>query len=125
MSNPELDVVEFLLTTAVYNGDRDLDEDDLPPAYRHVFWTDGRIERPLSATGQTAADATDVDRPVDAVGDLMFTQRDDFSGDIEFTDQELAEEWFLDRADEDRIQANPALAAAYGEEFDVSHETAR
>ena len=59
MSNPELDVVEFLLTTAVYNGDRDLDEDDLPPAYRHVFWTDGRIERPLSATGQTAADATD------------------------------------------------------------------
>ncbi|MFD1586007.1 ATP-binding protein [Halorientalis brevis] len=125
MSNPELDVVEFLLTTAVYNGDRDLDEDDLPPAYRQVFWTDGRIERPLSATGQTAADATDVDRPWDAVGDLMFTQRDDFSGDIEFTDQELAEEWFLDRADEDRIRANPALAAAYGEEFDVSHEAAR
>jgi len=125
MSNPELDVVEFLLTTAVYNGDRDLDEDDLPPAYRHVFWNDGRIERPLSATGQTAADATDVDRPWDAVGDLMFTQRDDFSGDIEFTDQELAEEWFLDRADEDCLRRNPTLAAEYGEEFDVSHEEAR
>ncbi|MFB6180148.1 MAG: ATP-binding protein [Halorientalis sp.] len=125
MSNPELDVVEFLLTTAVYNGDRDLDEDDLPPAYRQVFWNDGRIERPLSATGQTAADATDVDRPWDAVGDLMFTQRDDFSGDIEFTDQDLAEEWFLDRVDADRLFDNPALAAAFGEEFDVAYLEAR
>ncbi|WP_136717046.1 ATP-binding protein [Halorientalis salina] len=125
MSNPELDVVEFLLTTAVYNGDRDLDEDDLPPAYRQVFWSDGRIERPLSATGGTTTDATGVERPWDAVGDLMFTDRDDFSGDIEFTDQELAEEWFLDRADEERIRGNPTLAAEYGAEFDVTHAEAR
>ncbi|MFB6163772.1 MAG: ATP-binding protein [Haloarculaceae archaeon] len=125
MSNPELDVVEFLLTATVYNGDRDLDADDLPPAYRQVFWEDGLIERPLSATDRTAADATGVERPWDAVSGLMFTDRDDFSGDIEFTDRDMAEEWFLDRADADRIHANPTLAAAYGAEFDVSHEQAR
>ena len=54
ISNPELDVVEFLLTTTIYSERRDLDPDDLPPAYRTVFWTDGDIERPLSATTSTA-----------------------------------------------------------------------
>ena len=31
MSSPELDVVEFLLTAAIYTENRDLDERDLPP----------------------------------------------------------------------------------------------
>ena len=124
MSDPELDVVEFLLTATVYNDDRELEPDDLPPAYRSVFWSEGRIERPLSATATTAADATGVERPWDAVSGLMFTDRDDFSGDIEFTDREMAEEWFLDRADDARIRANPTLAAAYGDEFSVEYEQA-
>ncbi|MFB6083575.1 MAG: ATP-binding protein [Halorientalis sp.] len=124
MSNPELEVVEFLLTTRAYNDDRELEPDDLPPAYRSVFWSDGSIERPLSATATTAADATGVERPWDAVSGLMFTDRDDFSGDIELTDRDMAEEWFLDRADADRIRENPTLAAAYGGEFDVDYEHA-
>ncbi|AQL42607.1 AAA family ATPase [Halorientalis sp. IM1011] len=125
MSDPELDVVEFLLTATAYNDDRDLEPDDLPPAYRSVFWTDGRIERPLSVTATTATDATGVERPWDAVSGLMFTDKDDFSGDIEFTDHGMAEEWFLDRADDDRIRENPTLAATYSDEFDVDYEQAR
>ena len=125
MSNPELDIVEFLLTTAVYNGDRELDEDDLPPSYRGVFWSDGRIERPLSATNTTGTEATGVERPWDAVSGLMFTDRDDFSGDITFTDRDMAEEWFLDRVDAERLRANPVLAAAYGEEFGIDYEQAQ
>jgi AAA+ superfamily predicted ATPase len=124
MSDPELDVVEFLLTATVYNDDRELEPDDLPPAYRSVFWSEGRIERPLSATATTAADATGVERPWDAVSGLMFTDRDDFSGDIEFTDVDMAEEWFLDRVDDGRIRANPTLAATYGDEFGVDYERA-
>ncbi|WP_254272898.1 ATP-binding protein [Haloarcula marina] len=124
MSNPELDVVEFLLTTDIYTDRRDLDPDDLPPAYRAVFWTDGEIERPLSATNTTASEATGVERPWAAVSGLMFTDRDDFSGSISFTDRDLAEEWFLDRVDADRIGRNPVLAAAYGEDFGVDYETA-
>lgn len=41
MSDAALDVVEFLLTTSVYSDDRTLDENDLPPSYRRVFWTGG------------------------------------------------------------------------------------
>ncbi|MBV0925507.1 ATP-binding protein [Halomicroarcula limicola] len=126
MSNPELDVVEFLLTTDVYSERRDLDPDDLPPAYRTVFWSEGDIERPLSATNTTASEATGVERPWAAVSGLMFTDRDDFSGTISFTDRELAEEWFLERADAEQIRANPVLAAAYADRYDgVDYETAR
>ncbi|WP_336001777.1 ATP-binding protein [Halorientalis halophila] len=125
MSDPELDVVEFLLTATVYNGDRDLEADDLPPTYRGVFWTDGSIERPLSVTATTAEEATGVEGPWDAISGLMFTDRDDFSGDIEFTDREMAEEWFLDRVDAERLRTNPTLAAAYGDEFEVDYEQAR
>jgi len=125
MSNPELDVVEFLLTTTIYSERRDLDPDDLPPAYRTVFWTDGDIERPLSATTSTAREATGVERPWNAVSGLMFTDRDDFSGSISFTDQDLAEEWFLERADARTIESNPVLAAEYGDEYDVDYDAAR
>ncbi|GGO02298.1 ATP-binding protein [Haloarcula pellucida] len=125
MSNPELDVVEFLLTTAIYSERQDLDPDDLPPAYRAVFWSDGDIERPLSATNTTASEATGVERPWSAVSGLMFTDRDDFSGAISFTDQEMAEEWYIERVDADRLERNPVLVAAFGNEFDLDYETAR
>src|SRR6056297_263477 len=125
MSNPELDVVEFLLTTTIYGDRRDLDPDDLPPAYRTVFWSDGDIERPLSATTSTAREATGVERPWNAVSGLMFTDRDDFSGTLSFTDRDLAEEWFLERADARSIEANPVLAAEYGDEYDVDYDAAR
>ncbi len=126
MSNPELDVVEFLLTTTLYTERRELDPDDLPAAYRAAFWSDGTIERPLSATTTTASEATGVERPWDAISGLMFTDRDDFSGSISFTDREMAEQWFLDRVDADRLERNPVLAAAYGDEIEgVDYETAR
>jgi len=125
MSNPELEVVEFLLTTVVYTDRRDLDPDDLPAGYRGAFWSDGTIERPLSATDTSASEATGIERPWNAVSGLMFTDRDDFSGTISFTNREMAEEWFLERADADRLADNPVLAAEYGEAFDVSREDAR
>jgi len=126
MNDPELAVVEFVLTAGVYSDDRDLEPDDLPPAYRAVFWSDGTIERPLSPTTTTAREATDVERPWEAISGLLFTDRDDFSGTITFTDEAMAEEWFLDRVDADYLHDNPVLAAAYEAEFDdLSYEAAR
>jgi ATP-dependent 26S proteasome regulatory subunit len=126
MSTPELDVVEFLLTAHLYTNDTDRDSDDLPPRYRRVFWEGGDIERPLKVTAETAATATGIERPWDAVSGLMFTKKDEFSGAISFTEVDMAEEWFLQRADPERVQANPVLAAAYeGEYEDVSYEAAR
>jgi len=129
MSTPELDVVEFLLTTELYGDDRDLDENDLPPRYRSVFWEDGTIERPLATTNETARAATGHERPWDAVSGLMFTDRDDFSGTISFTKRELAESWFLERVDLDRLQTNPTLASYFEDHEDapeeLDYETAR
>jgi len=126
MSSPELDVVEFLLTAAVYTEASDLDERDLPPRYRRVVWSEGEIERPLATTGNTAAAATGVDRPWEAVSGLMFTDRDDFSGTIELTDREMAIEWFTKRATAERLQDNPVLAGAFEDRYeDVDYPRAR
>ena len=127
MSSPELDVVEFLLTAAIYTENRDLDERDLPPRYRRVFWEDGEVERPLTTTTNTAAAATGVDRPWEAISGLMFTDRDDFSGKIEFSDRGMAESWFLERATIDTLRNNPTLAYAFADTTDgeLDYETAR
>jgi AAA+ superfamily predicted ATPase len=113
MSDPAVDVVEFVLTTQIYNDRRDLEPDDLPPTYRAAFWTDASIDRPLAASANAIAEATDIDRPWEAISSLMFTDRDEFEGTIEFTDDSMAEEWYLKRTDPERIEENPVLAAAY------------
>ena len=126
MSDPERAVVEFVLTAAVYSDRDDLEPDDLPPAYRAVFWEDGTIERPLVATADAVTDATGVERPWSAVSGLMFTDRDDFSDAIEFTDRDMASEWLRKRVEPDDLLDNPTLAAAFEDEIEgVSHEKAR
>jgi ATP-dependent 26S proteasome regulatory subunit len=128
MSDPALEVVEFLLTARVYTDDRDLDENDLPPRYREVFWSEatdegeegatdgedapGGVERPLVVTESVARQATGVDRPWEAVSDLLFTQREEFSGRLSLTQPDMALEWLADRIDPERIATNPTLAAA-------------
>ncbi len=124
MKDPELAVVEFVLTTTVYNETERFGADDLPAAYRSPFWSDGRIERPLSPTVGGAQTATGVDRPWDAVSGLMFTDHDDFSGTLSFTDQDMAEEWYLDRASDGQIEANPVLAGHFEESREVSYDLA-
>ncbi|GAB3694045.1 ATP-binding protein [Halorubrum pallidum] len=136
MSDPALDVVEFVLTTHLYTENRDLDENDLPPRFRQVFWSDdaaedapGGVERPLKATDGVTRTATGVDRPWEAVSELLFTQRTDFSGEISLTQPEMALEWYVDRADDDRIGANPTIVAALADADDldapVTHEESR
>ncbi|UPW01449.1 ATP-binding protein [Halorussus gelatinilyticus] len=141
MSDAALDVVEFLLTASLYNDNRELDENDLPPRYRQVFWPDGTtdtgpdrpgsddsplgIERPIRATIDTARRATGVENPWSAISELMFSDRDEFSGSLELTQRDMAEEWFLERGEE-RVLHNPVLAHAFGEEVDgADYEAAR
>ncbi|MGA9399610.1 MAG: ATP-binding protein, partial [Haladaptatus sp.] len=126
MNSGALDVIEFLLTARIYSENRDLDENDLPPAIRQVFWHDGTIERPLRTTIETAREATGLDQPWEAISELMFTDRDTFSGGLELTQQEMAEEWLVDR-DEERVERNPALAYALEDRdgVDVTYDEVR
>jgi AAA+ superfamily predicted ATPase len=126
MNDPELAVVEFVLTANVYTEDKRLEPDDLPPAYRSVFYSDGRIERPTKPTLETAADATGTDEPWNVVSGLMFTDKDDFDGSLTFTDREMAEDWYLDRATADHVQRNPVLAKHFeGDIEGVDYASAR
>jgi len=111
MSDPAFDVVEFVLTAAVYNESERFEPDDLPPAFRRPFWSEGRIERPLAVTAAAASEATGVDRPWEAVSGLMFTDREEFSGTLSLTDREMASEWYSERTDAERLAGNPVLAA--------------
>ncbi|MGZ0746833.1 ATP-binding protein [Haloparvum sp. AD34] len=137
MSDPALDVVEFVLTTHLYTEQRDLDENDLPPRIRQVFWSGGDadsedpggVERPLKATNSNARTATGVDHPWEAVSDQLFTQRTEFSGEISLTQPEMALDWYAERADEEQIRTNPTIVAALEDADDleapVSHAEAR
>jgi AAA+ superfamily predicted ATPase len=113
MSDPAFDVVEFVLTAAVYDENERFEPDDLPPAFRRPFWSEGRIERPLAVTADAASEATGVDRPWEAVSGLMFTDREEFSGTLSLTDREMATEWYSERTDAERLGGNPVLAAQF------------
>jgi AAA+ superfamily predicted ATPase len=128
MSSPELDVVELLLTTRAYNQHRERDAEDLPPRYRTVFFADGGVERPLATSEGTVAAATGVDDPWAAVSGLMFTDRDDFAETLSLSEPDMAEEWFIERVDADRLATNPTLVAVFEERDegpDVDYEQSR
>jgi SpoVK/Ycf46/Vps4 family AAA+-type ATPase len=78
-------------------------------------------------TDSTARKATGVEHPWDAVSDLLFTEREEFSGRISLTQPDMAVEWYLDRADPDRLATNPTIVAAVEdrEAVDVTHAEAR
>ncbi len=125
MNRDARQVVEFLLTVRTFNNETQLDENDLPPRYRRVFWSDEGIERPLQATETVVRAATGVDEPWEAVSDLMFTDRDSFADTISITDESMAHEWYLERADVDDVESNPTLAYIFEEDLEVEYERAR
>lgn len=127
MSSGSLSIVEFLLTARAYTENTSLDENDLPPRIRGVFWNNGEIERPLAATEENVRQATGVEEPWDEVSDLMFTQHDQFTEEIALTQPDLAEDWFLERADDSLLLTNPTLSYVFEdrEGVDVSYEDAR
>ncbi|ERH13428.1 MAG: ATPase of the AAA+ class [halophilic archaeon J07HB67] len=126
MNAPAVDVVELLVTASRFNDDRSLEADDLPPRYRHVFWTEhdeddeepGSVQRPLRVTESTAKTATGVERPWEAVSEELFTDRDEFDGTLSLTQTDMAVSWLLDRVDDERVRSNPVLAAL-AEEHDA------
>ncbi|MFB6218799.1 MAG: ATP-binding protein [Halobacteriaceae archaeon] len=118
-----LDVVEVLLTARVYERTDALDEGDLPPSIRGALWDGDGVGRPTPVSADAAREATGVEEPWEAVSGLMFTDREAFSDTLTLVDDEMAEQWFLERADDDRLRANPALA--YALDTDVEYEAAR
>ncbi|MFB6133917.1 MAG: ATP-binding protein [Halanaeroarchaeum sp.] len=127
MSDRALDVVETILTARLYDRYTDLDENDLPPSIRTALWSGDGVSRPPRVDEEVATAVTGIDAPWEEISGLMFTERDTFSGHLSFTDDDMALEWFAERADADRVQANPTLAYHFEDDdrFDVDYEAAR
>ncbi|MFB6109983.1 MAG: ATP-binding protein [Halodesulfurarchaeum sp.] len=127
MEDRQLAVVEVLLTGICYDRNPQLDENDLPPAIRTALWSGNGVSRPPKPDEEALAEATGIEDPWAEISGLMFTDRDAFSGTISVTDESMLEEWFLERADPDRLQANPTLAFEYAdrEDLDLDYEAAR
>ncbi|MFB6132121.1 MAG: ATP-binding protein [Halanaeroarchaeum sp.] len=127
MNDRAMDVVECLLTARLYDRHTNLDENDLPPAIRMALWSGDGVSRPPRPDEDDVTEATGIDDPWGEISGQMFTDRDTFSGQLDFTDDEMAIEWFAERADDERMQANPVLAYHFREDdrFDVDYEAAR
>ncbi len=127
MDDETIELVELLLTTRYYTEEHDLDENDLPPRIRSVYWEDGEIDRPLAVTEELATTATGVEEPWEEISGLMFTDRDSFTGELTLTQPDMAEDWFLNRATDERLETNPTLAHAFEDRDDISvdYEEAR
>jgi len=130
-----IDVIEVMLTAETYNKNPELDEDDLPPRFRKAAWNGERsIERPLEvSTGfveevhgdgeQGEEGESDGESEAwDAIEGLPFTDKDSINDILRFTVEDLAEDWYVDEADTERIERNPVLAYRFGDEFDVDYE---
>jgi SpoVK/Ycf46/Vps4 family AAA+-type ATPase len=126
MTDPERAVVAYVLTAVEYNERGELTPDDLPPAHRTGYWENAEIERPLTPTVEGAREATGLERPWEAISGLMFTERDEFSGEVRFTDREMAMEWFEKHAEAADVAGNPTLATVFGDVFEgLDYEAAR
>src|SRR6056297_1577157 len=127
MEDRQLDVVEVLLTGLCYDRNPELDENDLPPAIRTALWSGDGVSRPPKPDEEAIAAATGIEDPWAEISGLLFTERDTFSGAISVTDEGMLEEWYLERADRERLQANPTLAYEYQdhEDFDLDYEAAK
>jgi len=133
MTDPALDIVEFLLTTQVYNDTPALEPDDVPPRYRRVYMNadaedpEDLVERPLEPDVEDVKTATGVERPWDAVSELLFTDRDTFAETVSLTQPDLAMDWLADRIDAERLETNPVLSHALEdhEGVDADYEAAK
>ncbi|MGM0398854.1 MAG: ATP-binding protein [Halobacteriota archaeon] len=127
MNDRALDVVECLLTARLYDRHTNLDENDLPPAIRMAIWSGDGVSRPPRLDEDEVTEATGIEDPWAEISGQMFTERDTFSGQLSFTDDEMAIEWYAERADDERVQANPVLAYHFQDDdrFAVDYEAAR
>ncbi|MFB6282666.1 MAG: ATP-binding protein [Halobacteria archaeon] len=121
----EIDLIELMLTFEIYNEAPELDENDLPPKIRKAAWNgDKEIERPLEVTEDMVDDVFNVEDSWEIIEGLPFTQKEGLNGVFEFTVEDIAEDWYVERSTEERVVKNPTLAYRFRDEFDVDYQEA-
>ena len=124
-----LDIVELLLTAHIYNGNDQLDEDDLPPPIRKNYWNskERKVDRPIIVSEKAVDRVFGIPHGWNLIKTLPFVSFDEFGARINLTVLDLAAKWFANQDSLSRIKRNPALAFYYSrhDSIDVDYERAR
>ncbi len=110
-----LQVMEVLLTAEVFNRNRDLDGNDLPPGWREAFGmgADGVVKRPVNISDGTVAQATGIGNASEKVKGNPFVELDPFGHRMRISALDAAAGWFLKKGGKTLIGRNPALASFF------------
>jgi len=124
-----LDIVELLLTADIYNGNDQLDEDDLPPPIRKNYWNskERKVDRPIIVSEKAVDRVFGIPHGWSLIKTLPFVSFDEFGARINLTVLDLAAKWFANQDTLSRIKRNPALAFYYSrnDSIDVDYKRAR
>jgi SpoVK/Ycf46/Vps4 family AAA+-type ATPase len=124
-----LEIVELLLTAEIYNQSEKLNEDDLPPKIRKVYFdpaTKG-VKRPMRVTLMAAEKISERDNIRRLIKELPFVVYEEIGLQLKLTGFDAGVKWFAGEDSLSLIRANPALAYLY-ENYDsmnVSYAEAR
>jgi AAA+ superfamily predicted ATPase len=124
-----LDIVELLLTADIYNGNDQLDEDDLLPPIRKNYWNskERKVDRPIIVSEKAVDRVFGIPHGWSLIKTLPFVSFDEFGARINLTVLDLAAKWFANQDTLSRIKRNPALAFYYSrnDSIDVDYKRAR
>ncbi|HEX7514396.1 MAG TPA: ATP-binding protein, partial [archaeon] len=124
-----LSIVELLLTAHIYNGNDQLDENDLPPPIRKHYWKskERKVGRPILVSEKSVEGIFEIPNGWSLIKTLPFVSFDEFGSRIDLTVFDLGAKWFAKQDSLSRIKQNPTLAFYYSQQdsIDVSYEKAR
>jgi SpoVK/Ycf46/Vps4 family AAA+-type ATPase len=124
-----LKIVELLLTAHIYNGNDQLDENDLPPPIRKNYWNskERKVERPIIVSEKSVDGIFEIPHGWSLIKTLPFVSFDEFGARINLTVFDLGAKWFAKQDSLSRIKQNPTLAFYYSQQdsIDVNYEQAR
>jgi SpoVK/Ycf46/Vps4 family AAA+-type ATPase len=124
-----LNIVELLLTAHIYNGNDQLDENDLPPPIRKNYWNskERKVARPITVSEKSVEGLFDLTHGWSLIQTLPFVSFDEFGARISLTVFDLGARWFANQDTLSRIKRNPTLAFYYSQQdsIDVNYEQTR
>ncbi|VUT24912.1 MAG: VCP-like ATPase [Candidatus Methanolliviera sp. GoM_asphalt] len=106
------DIVELLLTTAIYN-EGGISPDDLPRNMRQNYWDPnrGRMKNPIEVAGRDVEKIYEIKDAQKFVKSIPFIDYIEFGSKIRLINLEMGTKWFLNRDDSlEKVNNNPVLA---------------
>lgn len=130
MYDEKLETIGLILTSAIYNKNKNLQVDDLPAHIRKHYWDvkEKTVKKPMNVTSNDLEELFHIHDPQRIANALPFLEYEEFGSKLNLTVFDLGVKWLAKQEHGiEYIQHNPVLAYYY-EDYDslgVSYEDAR